>query len=332
MQKVLSISVAAYNVEKFIEQCLDSFVDPAILDRVEVLVTDDGSKDRTPEIVSAYEKKYPGTFRLISQKNAGPGSTVNSGIKHATGKYFRMVDGDDWVNTAQMGAFLDILEKTNADMVCADHCCVDHETGQKKEEKTNVAPCMDVPFSSVCDQLTVAMHNVTYRTDILQKNNIHLDNCFYTDAEYLLYPIPYVKTVTVAPQTIYMYRVSLSTQSMNINSLQRNCAMHELVLGHLSDAYATYENSGMSEPKTAAFLRRNIARIAGMQLFIYLTATDSKAAKQSAKAMVKTIKGKSETLYTELNGAKSFKMLTSTNFLLFPVLASMKKREVDANG
>ena len=59
MQKVLSISVAAYNVEKFIEQCLDSFIDPAILDRVEVLVTDDGSKDRTPEIVSAYEKNIP---------------------------------------------------------------------------------------------------------------------------------------------------------------------------------------------------------------------------------------------------------------------------------
>ena len=57
MQKVLSVSVAAYNVEKFIEQCLDSFIDPAILDRVEVLVTDDGSKDRTSEIVSAYEKK-----------------------------------------------------------------------------------------------------------------------------------------------------------------------------------------------------------------------------------------------------------------------------------
>ena len=59
MQKVLSVSVAAYNVEKVIEQCLDSFIDPAILDRVEVLVTDDGSKDRTSEIVSAYEKNIP---------------------------------------------------------------------------------------------------------------------------------------------------------------------------------------------------------------------------------------------------------------------------------
>lgn len=331
MQKVLSVSVAAYNVEKFIEQCLDSFIDPAILDRVEVLVTDDGSKDRTPEIVSAYEKKYPGTFRLISQKNAGPGSTVNSGIKHATGKYFRMVDGDDWVNTAQMGAFLDILEKTNADMVCANYCCVDHETAQKKEEKLNAAPCLDVPFTSVCGTLMVMMHNATYRTDILKNNGIHLDNCFYTDAEYLLYPIPFVKTVTIAPQTIYMYRVSLSTQSMNINSLQRNCAMHELVFGHLSDAYAAYEKSGEMRPETAAFLRRNIARIAGMQLFIYLTAEDGKKAKQAAKAMTQMLKSKSETLYAEVNSAKSFKLLTSSDFLLFPVLSAAKKREA-ANG
>lgn len=80
-------------------------------------------------------KKISRNIPFDLTKNAGPGSTVNSGIKHATGKYFRMVDGDDWVNTAQMGAFLDILEKTNADMVCADHCCVDHETGQKKKRK-----------------------------------------------------------------------------------------------------------------------------------------------------------------------------------------------------
>ena len=146
-----------------------------------------------------------------------------------------------------------------------------------------------------------------------------------------MYPIPYVKTVTVAPQTIYMYRVSLSTQSMNINSLQRNCAMHELVLGHLSDAYAAYENSGTSEPKIAAFLRRNIARIAGMQLFIYLTAEDGKKAKQAAKAMTQMLKSKSETLYAEVNSAKSFKLLTSSDFLLFPVLSAAKKREA-ANG
>ena len=132
MGKILSVSVAAYNLESMIRQCLDSFLDKDVLDRVEVLVTDDGSTDHTREIVAEYETKYPGSFKLIAQKNAGPGSTVNSGIAHATGKYFRMVDGDDWVNTSEMPAFLDYLESHDIDMVCTSYCCVDHETGKKK--------------------------------------------------------------------------------------------------------------------------------------------------------------------------------------------------------
>lgn len=47
MGKVLSVSVAAYNLESMIQQCLDSFICPGVLEKVEVLVTDDGSKDRT---------------------------------------------------------------------------------------------------------------------------------------------------------------------------------------------------------------------------------------------------------------------------------------------
>ena len=138
MEKVLSVSVAAYNLGSMIEQCLNSFIQEDILGRVEVLVTDDGSKDNTAEIVENYEKKYPGTFRLIRQKNAGPGSTVNSGLTHATGKYFRMVDGDDWVNTKEMKAYLDYLESHETDMVCTNYCCVDHETGEQQKQILNV--------------------------------------------------------------------------------------------------------------------------------------------------------------------------------------------------
>ena len=89
MQKILSISVAAYNMEKFIRQNLDSFVHSAVAKDIEVLVIDDGSKDATAEIVREYERKYPDTVRLIQQENAGPGSTVNRGMDHATGKYGR---------------------------------------------------------------------------------------------------------------------------------------------------------------------------------------------------------------------------------------------------
>ena len=65
MGKILSVSVAAYNLESMIRQCLDSFLDKDVLDRVEVLVTDDGSTDHTREIVAEYETKYPGSFKLI---------------------------------------------------------------------------------------------------------------------------------------------------------------------------------------------------------------------------------------------------------------------------
>lgn len=72
MEKILSVSVATYNVEQFIKQNLDSFVNSEVRDDIEVLVTDDGSKDNTPSIVAEYEEKYPGIVKLIKQKNAGP--------------------------------------------------------------------------------------------------------------------------------------------------------------------------------------------------------------------------------------------------------------------
>lgn len=72
MEKILSVSVAAYNVENFIRTNLDSFVNSEVREDIEVLVTDDGSKDNTPNIVEEYEEKFPGVVRLIKQKNAGP--------------------------------------------------------------------------------------------------------------------------------------------------------------------------------------------------------------------------------------------------------------------
>ncbi len=332
MQKVLSVSVAAYNVEPFITQCLDSILDPAVLERVEVLVTDDGSRDHTAEIVAEYQKKYPGTFQLISQKNAGPGSTVNSGIAHASGKYFRMVDGDDWVNTQNMGKFLNILEQTDADMVCTGFCRVDHETGRTERAAVGIPSCSSADFEDICRTAPpLSMHNVTYRTELLQRNGIHLDNGFYTDSEYLLFPIPYVKTVTVADLTIYMYRVSLSTQSMNMVSLRKNRDMHRLVLEHLTDFYAAWEDKLIAKPNTSRFLRRNIAGIAGMQLCIYLTMEDETVSKEATRQMLLNIRQKSAALYREINRAATFRLLTGSRFLLFPILASRQKKKLGEN-
>ena len=71
MKKILTVTVPSYNVEKFLENTLDSFVDERVLDDIEVLIVDDGSKDKTAEIGRKYEEKYPDTFRVISKENGG---------------------------------------------------------------------------------------------------------------------------------------------------------------------------------------------------------------------------------------------------------------------
>lgn len=324
MEKILSVSVAAYNLESMIRQCLDSFIRPEILEKVEVLVTDDGSKDQTREIVAEYEKKYPGSFKLIVQKNAGPGSTVNSGLAHATGKYFRMVDGDDWVNTNEMEAYLTYLEEHDTDMVCTSYCCVDHETGEKRLEmlKTDIMD-REIQFEQVAKDLFLAMHNVTYKTSILKENGIRLDNGFYTDLEYLLFPTPYIHTVAFLSQTIYMYRVSLSTQSMNIKSLQKNVQMHSNVLEHLLREYEAYHMSAHWNASIGSYYCKRIAATVGTQLSIYLSFKDTKTYKKITKAMVEELKREHNTVYREIMKLKTFQVLVYTGFFSYGLVSSM---------
>ena len=329
MEKILSVSVAAYNLESMIRQCLDSFIRPEILEKVEVLVTDDGSKDQTREIVAEYEKKYPGSFKLIAQKNAGPGSTVNSGLAHATGKYFRMVDGDDWVNTNEMEAYLTYLEEHDTDMVCTSYCCVDHETGKKRLEmlKTDIMD-REIQFEQVANDLFLAMHNVTYKTSILKENSIRLDNGFYTDLEYLLFPTPYIHTVAFLSQTIYMYRVSLSTQSMNIKSLQKNVQMHRDVLEHLLREYEAYHMSAHWNASIGSYYCNRIAATVGTQLSIYLSFKDTKTYKKITKAMVEELKREHDTVYREIMKLKTFQVLVHTGFSSYGIVSSMHRKKL----
>lgn len=329
MEKILSVSVAAYNLESMIRQCLDSFIRPEILEKVEVLVTDDGSKDQTREIVAAYEKKYPGSFKLIVQKNAGPGSTVNSGLAHATGKYFRMVDGDDWVNANEMEAYLTYLEEHDTDMVCTSYCCVDHETGEKRLEmlKTDMMD-REIQFEQVAKDLFLAMHNVTYKTSILKENGIRLDNGFYTDLEYLLFPTPYIHTVAFLSQTIYMYRVSLSTQSMSIKSLQKNVQMHRNVLEHLLREYEAYHMSAHWNASIGSYYCKRIAATVGIQLSIYLSFKDTKTYKKITKAMVEELKREHNTVYREIMKLKTFQVLVYTGFFSYGLVSSMHRKKL----
>ncbi len=184
MEKLLTILVAAYNVEKYIEECLVSFIGAGSAGDIEVFIVNDGSTDNTACIAAKYVKKYPGIFKLVNKENGGHGSAVNSGISEAKGKYFKTVDGDDWVDTAALRELISFIKVTDADVISTDYRWVDDKTHKKIKEIKNEFEGLKYRkkyiFDSVCSEIYINMHAMAIKTEILQKNKIKLDtHCLY---------------------------------------------------------------------------------------------------------------------------------------------------------
>lgn len=212
MSKILSVSVAAYKVEDYIEKTLNSCVIPEIMDRIEVIVIIDGICDSTPEIAKSFEKKYPGTFRVIVKENGGYGTTVNKGVDEATGKYFKLLDGDDTFDGPALTRLVNELENTDADWVISAKRLIQENDGKSKVSypvPDNLIRKLDgktVNAESVDYDIYSSMWNNTVKTDILKKHLHRLPgNCQYTDELYNTYFLPHVKTIKFVMEPVYEY-------------------------------------------------------------------------------------------------------------------------------
>ncbi len=323
--KILSISVAAYNMEKLIRQNLDSFVQSPVADDVEVLVVNDGSKDSTADIVREYEEKYPGIIRLINQENAGPGSTVNTGLKNATGKYFRMVDADDWVGDG-FESYVQALKGNDADMFITDYTLVDDKTFEQRPLKVEgIAPNQTVDFDSVCADLFLEMHTVTFRTSLLKENAITLFNGFYTDIQYLLFPAPYIKTVYYAPYNVYMYRVSLSGQSMAAPSMQRNIRMHTDMLFSIVELYNRIKDA---RPTVGVYILKKLVMLCGTQMSTLLSFKPDKERKKDLYDFFTRIAKECPDAYAQFKKLKTTRVLLLAGGVFYTPVSCMHRKRV----
>ena len=322
-QKILSISVAAYNLGDMIRDNLDSFVKAPkeVLDKIEILVTNDGSTDDTEKIVKEYAKKYPKSVILINQKNQGAGSTVNSGIKHATGKYFKMIDGDDWVETQNLEGLIENLENSDADIVLTDMLTY-NEAEKRITDRSgyNIKANQDMRFTDICNEIDIQMHNTMYKTEILQKNEIRLDNGFYTDIEYVLLPLPFIKTIAYFDAPLYVYRIAREGQSMSKASMRKNAAQHLLVLKRLIDEY--WKTKDCLSTETKQYLINAIGRMANTELRVELLEEVGKEEKKKHIkeffSWVEAYGGKD--IYKSFLKGRKARILKLTNFKAIPLL------------
>ena len=327
MEKLLTIVVPAYNVEKYIKNCLDSFIELSVLRSLEILIVDDGSTDSTASLAHTYEQKYPYSFKVLSKENGGHGSTINYAIPRATGKYFKVVDGDDWLDKRLLPQFVQLLKHTHSDVISNDFNLVDDRT--KKVTKRRKAVSNSYHYNrewgfaeAVMDPL-ITIHSMTIRTDVLQKNDIRVDeHCFYEDQEYILYPIPYCTSITFSPLPLYQYRLGRSGQSVDIKMMIKRHDQHLKVL----DALFEYNNvHGNLQTYKKQYLERGIAEAVDDEYQIFLAKGNDTRNVEQMKKFDEMLREEHPGVYQACS-RKSVWMLRKTGFKIFPMAAWVYSR------
>ena len=115
--KLLTIVIPTYNTERYLARCLDSLLTEEVLKELEILVVNDGSRDGSLAIARDYAARYPDTVTVIDKENGGHGSTINTGLQAATGRYFRVLDSDDWFDTCNFIKYFRALRHCREDVV-----------------------------------------------------------------------------------------------------------------------------------------------------------------------------------------------------------------------
>ncbi|MCI5870274.1 MAG: glycosyltransferase [Dorea sp.] len=244
--KYISFAIPCYNSQEYMANAIESILPGG--EDVEIIIVNDGSKDRTSEIAHEYMEKYPSIIRVVDKENGGHGDAVNSGLSHAQGKYFKVVDSDDWVDRESLEKILALLhnleeEQTTIDMLISNYVYEKVGATHKKViHYRNVLP-QDWVFKwddighFRLDQY-ILMHSVIYRTDMLKLSQIHLPkHTFYVDNIYVYYPLPYVRKIYYLDVDFYRYYIGREDQSVNEKIMIKRLDQQIFVTKTMIDMY-----------------------------------------------------------------------------------------------
>ncbi len=222
--KYISFVVPCYNSASYMKRCIDSLLVGG--EDVEIIIVNDGSTDDTLKIAKSYQKDYPTIIKVIDKENGGHGSGVNAGLKIAEGKYFKVVDSDDWVNKEALNKLLKTIKKQektkkNIDLYIVNYIYNHLYENERKVmsyknvfEPEKILSWDDLGYFKPSQYLI--MHALVYRTTILRECKLNLpEHTFYVDNIVAYMPLPFVKTLYYLDMDFYEYFIGREDQSVN---------------------------------------------------------------------------------------------------------------------
>ena len=219
--KLLTVTVPCYNSQDYMEKCIKSLLPGG--NRVQIVIIDDGSKDATSEIADRYAKEYPHIVTTVHQENGGHGAGINQGIEYAEGRYFKVVDSDDWVSGDYM-RFLDTLEQCEkgggVDLFVTNYY-YEHADGKGNR---SICYANALPEHKIFDwsetqpfklHQLLTIHSCTFRTELLRNHTKVLPrHVFYEDNLMVYQALPFVKRMYYLNADLYRYYIGREGQSV----------------------------------------------------------------------------------------------------------------------
>lgn len=227
MPKV-SVIVPFYNVEGYIEKCLETLVNQK-LKEIEIILVNDGSKDRSINIVEKFLQRYPEKIVYLEKENGGLSDARNFGIPHAKGEYVAFLDSDDYVEKDMYENMYELAKRENSDMV---ECNFYWEYPDKKKEDIGKEYQVN---NEMLEKVRVVAWNKLIRREIIQDANIQFPKGYrYEDVEFTYKLIPFIKKVSFCKKPLVHY----IQREGSISNLQneRNIEIFD-VLEHVIEFY-----------------------------------------------------------------------------------------------
>ena len=228
--KLLTVAVPCYNSQDYMAHAIESLLPGG--DDVEIIIVDDGSADDTARIADDFAARHPGIVRAVHQENGGHGDAVMTGIRAATGAYFKVVDSDDWLDGDAFSGLLRAIREHLADEMPVDAILTNYiydKAGARHKHVIHYRHALpeNRPFGWEDTRhfhtgQYIQMHSLTYRTAVLRSCGLSLPkHTFYVDELYAYVPLVSVRRLLYLDLDLYHYYIGRADQSVQEETMIR---------------------------------------------------------------------------------------------------------------
>lgn len=229
-QPKVSVVVPIYGVEKYLNQCVDSILAQTLKD-IEIILVDDGSKDKCPQIVDEYAKKDKRVV-AVHQPNGGYGKAVNHGIALAKGEYIGIIESDDWIEKDMYEKLYNNAKENNTDITKTGFYIYNsYNNGNLRniEWKAKFQDLMDAPetvfnISSYPELLCfhASIWSSIYKADFIKGQKvIESKSSSYQDFPFMCEAYARAKRISVVHDYLVHYRMEEGQNSSTIRRDER---------------------------------------------------------------------------------------------------------------